>query len=255
MEERQTNYTIAEGYRLPSGGLIYDVEVNPMVELRSMSARDEMKRQNPTTAQFKLLADIIEGCLIEKPKIHVYDMALGDYEYLLHRLRVVTYGDAYKIGLICPHCGEDIELDFHLDQIQIKDFDINKFNEFRNFTLPVSKKLITLKFSTPRLLDEIELKTKELRRKFPKADFNLETQVLLMTMIDSVDGEALSPTGMEVFINNLVAKDLLKITNNLDRLNQCLGLDNKILVDCPKCGGEVSTYFRFGSEFFRPTNI
>ena len=43
-EERQTKYTIAEGYELPSKGKIYSVPVNSHVELRSMSARDEMKR-------------------------------------------------------------------------------------------------------------------------------------------------------------------------------------------------------------------
>ena len=50
--ERNTNYTIAEGYRLPSEGLIYDVAVNPEIELRSMSARDEMKRLNEMAKKY-----------------------------------------------------------------------------------------------------------------------------------------------------------------------------------------------------------
>ena len=47
-EERQTNYTIAESLELPSGGKIYSKAVNPRVELRSMTTRDEMKRCNPS---------------------------------------------------------------------------------------------------------------------------------------------------------------------------------------------------------------
>ena len=43
MSERKTNYTIGEGMELPSKGLIYDTPVNAYVELRSMTARDEMK--------------------------------------------------------------------------------------------------------------------------------------------------------------------------------------------------------------------
>ena len=78
MAERQTNYTIGEGMDLPSKGLIYNKPVKSYVELRSMTARDEMKRLAPSTSQFKTLADIIEGCMIEKPAIHVYDMALGE---------------------------------------------------------------------------------------------------------------------------------------------------------------------------------
>ena len=74
MAERQTNYTIMEGYTLPSEGKIYEAKVDPHVELRSMTARDEMKRLSPSSTPLKTLADIIEGCLIEKPAIPVYDL-------------------------------------------------------------------------------------------------------------------------------------------------------------------------------------
>lgn len=96
METKQ-DYTIMEGYELPSKGLIYDVPVNAHVDLRCLTGSDELKLLAHTTNQFKLLSDVIESCLIEKPAVHVYDMALGDYEYLLQRLRVVTYGTEYKM--------------------------------------------------------------------------------------------------------------------------------------------------------------
>jgi len=255
MEERQENYTIWEGKELPSKGLIYDKPVNSHVELRSMTARDEMKRVNPSSSQFKALADIIEGCMIEKPAVHVYDMALGDYEYLLHRLRIVTYGDEYKMALRCPFCGETFDTSAHLEDLQLKEFDLEKFNEKRTFTLPKSGSTITLKFQTPRMLDEIESKTKEMKRKFRDADIAFDLLVLLETVIDTVDGVKMDPLKVESFINKLPAMDMTKIVNNLDELNSMIGLDNKIIIDCTKCGGEVPTTFRFGSEFFRPTNI
>ncbi len=254
-EERQTNYTIGEGMELPSKGLIYDKPVDAHVELRSMSARDEMKRLSPSSTQFKTLADIIEGCMIEKPAIHVYDMALGDYEYLLHRLRIVTYGDEYKIGLRCPFCGEQFETVAHLESLVVKDFDLDKFNAARHIQLPKSGKNITLKFQTPRMLDEIEARTKELKRKFRSAEIAFDLLVLLESVIDTVDGETYEQTKLETFINNLPAADMTKIVNSIDTLNELIGIDNTLFVDCNKCGGEVRTSFRFGSEFFRPTNI
>ena len=254
-EEIQYNYTIGEGMELPSKGLIYGKKVNSHVELRSMSARDEMKRLSPSSSQFKTLADIIEGCMIEKPAVHVYDMALGDYEYLLHRLRIATYGDEYKMYLRCPFCGEEFENIAHLEELHLKEFDIDKFNEKRTITLPKSGKIVTLKFQTPRMLDEIEAKTKEMKRKYKDVDAAFNLLVLLESVIDTVDGEKMNPMAVETFINKLPAMDLTKIVNSVDALNAMVGLDNILTVDCTKCGGEVRTSFRFGPEFFRPTNI
>lgn len=255
VEERQTNYTVMEGYELPSKGLIYDAKVNPHVELRSMTAKDEMKRLAPSTTPLKTLADIIEGCMIEKPAIHVYDMALGDYEYLLHRLRVVTYGDEYKMVISCPDCGKVFETIAHLDELELKDFNIDKFNELKSFELPKSGRRITLKVTTPHLLDDIEIKTKEAQRKYKDASIDFETQIKVVSSIESVDGEIKGIVELENIINNLPAVDFQKIQNNIDKLNQCLGINNELFITCPSCNNEIRTFFRFGPEFFRPTTI
>ena len=254
-EERQTKYTIAESYELPSKGEIYDVEVNPHVELRSMTARDEMKRLSPSATPFKTLADIIEGCMIEKPAIHVYDMAVGDYEYLLHKLRIISYGENYKISVVCPHCGEEIDVVAKLNSLELKDFNKDEFDKLRTFTLPTSNKEVTIKFQTPHILDIIENKTKEYKRKFKNADINFELLVLLLTIIDTVDGEKMSESNLETFINNLPVRDMTKIVNAYDKLNLSLGLNNILFIECPKCGGDSSAFFRFGPEFFRPSDI
>lgn len=254
-EERQTNYTIAEGFELPSRGKIYDVPVDSHVELRSMTARDEMKRLSPSSTQFRKLADIIEGCLIEKPKVHVYDMALGDYEFLLHKLRIVTYGPEYKMALQCPHCLEAFEANANLDQLHVTEFDEDKFNELRTITLPVKGDSIKLKFQTPRILDNIEIQVKEAKRKFKDAELDFEILYLLKNAIEEINGEKVDQLKLDGYINSLPAKDMTKIINSLDALNACVGIDGTLFVDCPNCGGEVKTFFRFGSEFFRPTNI
>lgn len=255
MEERQENYTIMEGYELPSKGEIYNVKVNSHVELRSMSARDEMKRLAPSTTQFKTLADIIENCMIEKPAVHVYDMALGDYEFLLHKLRIVTYGGKYKMYLTCPFCGETNEVIYDLENLELKDFDLNAYNELRTFVLPRSGHTVSIKFQTPRMLDEQELRAKEMKRKYKDADIDFSTLVLLSLVIDTVDGVKLDPLKVESFIEKLPALDMTKILNNVDALNVNLGLNTKIQVSCPTCGNDIDAFFRFGPEFFRPTTV
>ncbi len=129
-EEKQTRYTIGELVELPSRGLIYDKKVNPIITLRSMNGWDEMKRQNPNSpkTQMKKLADLIEGCMVEKPAISVYDMCIADYQFLLHKLRVITYGDGYPVNVVCPHpgCHANIETVAHLDTLPVIEIDIDK---------------------------------------------------------------------------------------------------------------------------------
>jgi hypothetical protein len=253
MAERQTNYTIGEGMELPSKGLIYDKPVTAHVELRSMTARDEMKRLSPSSSQFKVLADIIEGCMIEKPTIHVYDMCLGDYEYLLHRLRIVTYGDEYKVVIRCPYCGKEIETTAHLEHLGLKEFNQEEFDAAKTIRLPRSGVEVTLKVQTPRSLDENESKVKDLKRKYRSAETSFDLLVLLTSAIDKVDGEKLDSFKLETFINNLPAMDMNRIIAGIDHLNNLIGIENSLFVDCPVCGGEVQTTFRYGTEFFRPS--
>lgn len=255
MTERQTNYTIGECTTLPSGGVIYGAGVTAQIELRSMTARDEMKRLAPSTSQFKTLADIIEGCMIEKPAIHVYDMALGDYEYLLHRLRIVTYGDEYKMTLRCPYCGEYTDATAHLEELRLKEFDFEAFKAAQTIVLPRSGCTVTLNFQTPRILDENEIYVKDMKRRFKDAEVDFTLMSILMSAIDTVDGMHMDSVKLEAFVNKLPALDMTKILNAIEVLNSQIGIDNSIVIGCSKCGGEVPTSFRFGSEFFRPTNI
>ena len=255
MAERQINYTIGECANLPSKGLIYGNNTPATVELRSMTARDEMKRLSPSSTQFKTLADIIEGCMIEKLPVHVYDMALGDYEYLLHRLRIVTYGDEYKMSLRCPFCGEYIDAVAHLEELEVQEFDSAAFEAARTLVLPKSGSTVTLNFQTPRMLDENENKVKDYKRRFKDAEIDFSLLVTLTSAIDTVDGLHMDSVKAETFVNRLPAMDMTKILNSIEELNKLVGIKNSIIVSCNKCGGEVPTSFRFGSEFFRPTNI
>ena len=255
MEMRQTDYTIMEGYEIPSKGKIYSENVNPHIELRSMTARDEMKRLSPSSTPLKTLADIIEGCCVEKPVIHVYDMSLGDYEFLLHKLRIVTYGEDYKVALRCSECGEMIETVAKLDQLSVKEFDEEAINSLQTFSLPQSGRIISLNFLSPRRVEEMEVKVKDMKRRYKTATIDFETLVKVICNIDLVDGEKKTEHELEQLITNLPARDLQKILNNIDKLNQQIGLDNILYLTCPKCGEEVTTFFRFGPEFFRPSTI
>ena len=105
------------------------------------------------------------------------------------------------------------------------------------------------------MLDEIDGNTQELERKINNAPIHFAPLVQLKCVIDTVNGTKLDDAKLETFINKLPAKDLIKIQNNVNALNSSLGLNTLLTVPCSKCGNEILTFFRFGPEFFRPSNI
>ena len=164
------NYTIAENFVLPSHGLVYDVEVNPNIKLRSMTVRDEMRRAAPSNdgSIYRTLAETIDNCLIEKPGISSYDMCIGDFQFLMHKLRIVTYGPEYKISCRCPNCGDFDEHVVNLEELgvqELKEFDKEKYLKLE---LPVSKKVLELNYNTPRILDNIEKDVSRIQKQYNK---------------------------------------------------------------------------------------
>lgn len=252
MEEMKN--TIVEGYVLPSKGKIYAKQFNPEVELRPMTVREEMRRNSQTNRPYKMLADIIEACLIKKLPVSVYDLCIGDYEYLLHKLRVVSYGPEYKMTLICPVCGKMEDKTIDLDSLPVNEYTDEEWNNdvisLLSLTLPVSGKLVTLKYQTPRTLDDIAIRKAELEKK--GVDYDPTMALTLQACIETVDGQPMSFAALEGFVQKLHVRDAKAILKNISKFSRKVGLDTSIENTCKGCGFEVQTNFRFGREFFEP---
>ncbi|MBQ6627836.1 MAG: hypothetical protein IJH65_03295 [Methanobrevibacter sp.] len=246
-----SNVTIQEEYSLPSKGQIYSVKFDPCVKLRSMTVADEMKRLTSTDSPYKNMSEIIESCLETKLPVSVYDMCLGDYQYLLHKLRVVTYGPDYKLSIICPYCGEVFDYDINLDELEVYEFD-DTVKPITTFKLPVTGKTIEIGFQTPRDLDNIDKKKKKLKKEFPDLKEDPSLMLNLESMIKTIDGQPVNPITIETFIKKLPMKDSSLILQKAEELNSKVGIDIHINAECPTCGYDINTMFRFTTEFFRP---
>ena len=110
--------TIEEEYTLPSKGLMYAKPFDPTVKLRSMTVADEMRRLSQTKTPFKQMADLIESCLLTKLPIPVYDLNMCDYTFLLHKLRITTYGSNYTLRAYCPHCDSVVSSENNLAELR-----------------------------------------------------------------------------------------------------------------------------------------
>lgn len=246
------NYTIVESYTLPSKGMVYNKQVNPIVSLRSMTTEDEMLRLAHSDRPYKLLCDIIDSCMVkEKPGISSYDMCLGDYQFLLHKIRVVTYGPDYKTYSICPYCGEPNTKDVNLDDIPVHEYtdDLKKYFEFK---LPRTGKTVKIRLQTPRIVDDIQNKIKELKKKSP--DIKVDPTILytVQSLIEKVDDVVLNPMELDRLVRGLPMADTNYILRCAEKLNSNIGLDTNLNIECKGCGVDYDTPFRITSEFFGP---
>ena len=193
--------SLKESFVLPSRGLIYGSEFNPKITLRSMTTMDELTRNSKYDTEYKVMSDIIESCIEEKLPIHVYDMCVGDYQFLLHKLRIVTYGKDYKMYIQCPNCQEIVESKVDLDSLTELVFDPETVGS-REITLPVSGKKVLLSFQTPRMLDTVEERAKELKRKTKDRGDYKDYRILFLAMsfIKEIDGKELDPVRLEAVV-------------------------------------------------------
>lgn len=248
-----TNYTIAEEYILPSRGKVYSQDVNPNVKIRSMTTEEEMKRLAPSDKTYKNLCEIIDDCLLENPGISSYDMCLADYQFLLHKLRVVTYGPEYPLTSKCPFCGTDNDININLEEIELKFYDDDNFTKLTEFKLPKSGKNIKLRMQTPRMIDEVNSRANELRKKTKNQSRDAAFSLTLQSLIESIDGQKIDPIKKEDFILKLPMMDTNYIIKHAQKLVESFGLNNTLSNTCSICGLDYNSNFRITSEFFGPS--
>lgn len=248
------NITIVENFELPSKGRIYENKsVKNNFQLRSMTTEDEMKRLSHSEDAYRLLSEVIDSCITTPMGISVYDMHIGDYQYILHRLRVVTYGSDYKVQSICPICQSKDEYSIDLDSLEIQEFNEEDFIKYSSFILPKSQKQVEIKFITPRILDQIEAKKREYNRKSTSSKLDNSLLYTVTALIKSIDGKFYDPIKLEQIVRNLPLADTNAILKHGDKLNSLVGLKAVFQTSCPICGVDYNVPFRLTSEFFGPS--
>ena len=246
------DYTISETFTLPSKGLIYNVNVPANITLRSMNTRDEMRRLSTSEYQYKPMCDVVDDCIIDDTGISCYDMCIGDYQFLLYKLRIVTYGSDFDLETTCPFCKFHNKDTINLDALNVLTYD-ESIHNYMSFDLPVTKKHVKIKFTTPRMLDNIGVQAREMKQRSTDKSQDYSMLTTLTSIIDTVDGQERSVMDLEKWVRELPMLDIQYITAHADKLNNSFGIDNKLEVECEVCTLPYITSFRINSEFFRPT--
>lgn len=242
---------IEEAFTLPSKGLVYEEEVNPEVLLSSMTTRHEMLRLSNTDDSYKILAQIIDDCIESDMGISSYDLCLGDFQYLLFKLRIVTFGPEYELRGACPFCGFEQTSTVNLDELKTKEFD-ESINDLMELKLPVTESNIEFKLQTPRMLDRINAKVREYRRKHKDTEENPVILYNILSSIDLIDNELPNIITLEEWCKDLPLADTNAIINRIDLINDQIGIDMYVEDNCKICGTAYLLPFRINPSFFRP---
>lgn len=246
------NYTITDSFTLPSKGRVYPTEIDPNITLRTMTTAEEMRRMSQTDYPYRTMANIIKDCIVEGPNLSPYDMCIGDYLFLLYKLRLVTYGSEYSLSSTCPFC-----MSVNNDTVDLKDLLVLEYKDdimnFASFELPQTKQRVEIKFQTPRMLDTITEKTKEYLKKSKNKEVDTNILYTISTMIKTIDDEKPDPILIEEWVKELPMLDTQTILAYADRLNNSIGVQRVLDVECNICKLQYSSSFRLNNEFFRPT--
>lgn len=254
------DYTITETFTLPSLGKIYPFEVKPQVKLRSMTVDEEMQRLSHSDYPYKTMCDVIDKCIVDPIGISSYELCVGDYQYLLHKLRIITYGSSYPTTSICPICGTVNKTVLDLDTVKVKGFGDNdslveEYLKSLNIELPQTKKRVKIKIQTPHDLDEILNEVKEFKTNNPESTYNYEYLSTLRHYVDTIDDKKINKIALDLFLRKLPMGDANFLRQKAIKLNDKVGIDTNIKNKCSNsdCGATYASTFRLTSEFFGPS--
>lgn len=244
------NIRIAECFTLPSRGLLYE-GVDPEIALASMKTKHEMLRLSATDDSQRIMSEIIDDCLVNDIGISSYDLCLGDFQFLLYKLRIITFGPEYEQQAVCPYCGFESTYQINLDDMEVHEFDESLINLF-TLTLPVSGDVITLKYQTPRMLDQLNRKVKDYKKRHKGSNENATFLYAISMCIDTINGED-PGFAIEQIVKDMELLDATAIVNRIDEINNAIGVDLDIIENCSLCGSGYHFPFRVNNTFFRPS--
>ena len=239
---------------LPSKGLVYSSEHalqgKDFVEINSMTAREEdILTSRALIKKGTVITQVIRSCITNK-SIDVNSLLSGDKNALMIAIRITGYGSDYGVEIACPSCDEKFKNTFDLNELPIRNFNIEPVNAGENlfsFMLPKIQKEVLFKFLTGN--DEEELSRATERKKkvlgSDMADSNVTAR--LINSVYSFNGITDKGKIAQV-IRNLPAFDSLALREYIDDNEP--GVQMLQYATCPHCGEESEVNIPLGVEFF-----
>ena len=254
-----------EQHKLPSNGMLEGVP-------------REVTIQNMTTAEEKMLIGsseelydtLITKCVTEPENFDFDSLILADQQFLLIRIRSMSYGSEYPYSYRCPNCGQIHEYMLDLDSFETTYLEDGFTEPYARIPLPVSKDIVGLRLPRVSDINSIETKTRRHMKKNPQAQGDIGYIFNLMANISEIelDGDKTGPKLCNVpirgdmtkymsehqlqdYVENLHVRDAAMIKNTVAKQNNAVGMDRTVYEVCPNCQSDIEFTWNITSDFFR----
>lgn len=213
---------------LPSRGRFYtDFE---SIKISPLKFLDEQLILTGKDADKDIVTELLEKTV---EGINVSEILLIDKNYLLMKLREVSYGDDYEFSVVCRNCNHEsrskIELSKQLNMTQIPD----DFDDPRTITLP--KLGVDVVVRLPRNREE---------RYFADTETSYKN---LYRFVVSLNGNK-DPVFISQAINRMEIADVKRIYKEIT--TNPYGIDPRFVFKCGKCKHKETLAVPIDSDFF-----
>jgi hypothetical protein len=239
---------------IPSEGKVYSSD-HPLhntseVEIRGMTTREEdLLMSRALIRKGTVITELIKSCMVT-PGVDVQQLISGDRNALMVAIRILGYGAAYEASMECPSCQAKNEINFDLNQLEIKPLDLTPVvpgeNRFE-FVLPKTKAKVEFRFLTGKDEEEI-LAVMESRKKKGIQIDNAITMRLQHSIL-SVNGIA-DKNKITKFISIMPAIDSNTLRQYIDEHEP--KIDMTYSFECQQCEHQEDTVLPLGPTFFWP---
>lgn len=247
------NY-ITQEFTLPSKGLL-----NPDIPEGKIVQRCMMVSDQKFLASSKVenkMTEMIKRTTVSPENIDVGALTITDSLFMLFKLRILSYGDIYKYRTVCPECGQKIDVELNLAELESVELD-KDYEKSLRVKLPRKEDTVVTRLITNNISDNI---SKEIRRARQKNKEGIDEFVIrLSAQVSSIILQKPDKDGNKEITDIFDIRDYLSTLTDFDAtaIESVLssveyGIVPTVPYTCNECGNEVELDIVFDTEFFRP---
>tara|TARA_R100000458_G_C8268307_1_gene243152 strand:- start:1361 stop:2275 length:915 start_codon:yes stop_codon:yes gene_type:complete len=216
--------------KLPSRGKAYiDCDENIMIRPFTFAEEKKLRGIRKAAQGADVINSLIEDCV---EGLDFASMTLEDKNYILFKLREISYGDEYTINATCDECGAENKLVVNISEVPVA-YAADEYEEPFSVTLPDSKQEV--KFVTARCKDEKYLETAE------KLMDNLWRFALSV-------GKYSEQKVIKSFFEKTTVRDIAFFREELSK--ERYGMNKSMSYECAGCGAVTRSMIPFTESFF-----